>query len=332
VRTAAACGAYHRFQAACALAVPGGVPGRIETDLSRLREFSLEESQWLSETARRDISRLWGELACLYPDDGSQRGEYPLFVSWTGVGRPGWRTALINEGVPEVSQEPVFSSERVPFRRDDAVLASLASRLLRVGALRAGQAEGVSALLSGRDLVLTMPTGGGKSLCYQLAALLTMGTPLVAAPMRALLRDQARRLRAVGITRIGLLVGDDAIETRRALCGLREGKWILALIAPERLDSGSFRDALRATAETVGVPFVAVDEAHCAARRGHDWRPAYRALGARLRVWASSSGRIPVLAALSGGATPGALAEAERVLGLQDPVRENQGRARHNLS
>jgi len=324
--------AFHRLQAACALAVTGGVPERIETDLSRRGDFSLEEAQWLSETARRDVECLWSELARLYPDEGSQLGEEPLFVSWTGVGRGGWRNALVNEGAVEGSHEPVFSAERVPFQRDDAALASLANRLLRVEGLRPGQAEGAAALLSGRDLVLTLPTGGGKSLCYQLAALLTAGTPLVAAPLRALLRDQARRLRTLGITRIGLLSGDDPVETRRALSGLREGRLLLALAAPERLDSGSFRDALRATAEVGGVPFVAIDEAHCAARRGHDWRPAYRALGARLRVWASSSGRTPALAALSGGATPGALAEAERVLGLRDPVREDRGSARDDLS
>lgn len=331
-RTAAACAAFHRLQSACALAVPGGVPERIETDLSRLKEFTFEEVQWLAQTARRDTARLWDELARLHPDARPCMGEEPLFVSWTGVGRAGWRTALVHEGLEEGSREPELSTERVPFQRDDLVLASLARRLLRVGGLRPGQADGAAALLSGRDLVLALPTGGGKSLCYQLAALLTTGTPLVAAPLRALLRDQARRLRTLGITRVGLLVGDDASETRRALSALREGRALLALAAPERLDSASFRDALRATAETGGVPFVAVDEAHCAARRGHDWRPAYRALGSRLRDWASSSGNAPALAALSGGAMPGALAEAGRVLGLKNPVRVDHGRARGNLT
>jgi len=331
-RTAAACGVFHRLQTACALAVPGGVPERIETDLSRLGDFSLEEARWLAETARRDVERLWSDLARLYPDDACGCGDEPLFVSWTGVGRGGWRNALVDDGAVEGSSEPVFSTERMAFQRDDAVLASLASRLFHVGGLRPGQADGAAALLSGRDLLLTLPTGGGKSLCYQLAALLSMGTPLVVAPLRALLRDQARRLRGLGITRIGLLVGDDAAETSRGLRGLREGGSLLTLAAPERLDTASFRDALRAAAETGGVPFVAVDEAHCAARRGHDWRPAYRALGARLRTWAASSGRAPALAALSGGATPGALAEAERVLGLSDPVRAGHGHARSNLT
>lgn len=331
-RAASACAVLHRIQSACLLADPAGVPGRVETDLALLREFSTDESAWLAETARRDLARSWGDILRLYPGDAPKGEAEPLFVSWTGVPRAGQRAALVLDGPAEGGAEPALAAEAPPFRRDDAALAALARRFLRVEGLRPGQAEGAAALLSGRDLVLALPTGGGKSLCYQLAALLTAGTPLVVAPLRALLRDQARRLAAVGITRVGLMVGDDAAETRRAFAGLREGRAILALAAPERLDSGVFRDALRAAAESGGVPFVAVDEAHCAARRGHDWRPAYRVLGARLRVWASSSGRTPALAAISGGASPGALAEAERVLGLQDPVRAGRGAARGNLS
>lgn len=331
-RGAAACSALHRLQAACVLADPGGIPERVETDLARLRSFSSEEASWLAETARRDSARLWDELLRLYPDDCPRRGEGPLLVSWTGVGRAGWRTAFVGEGPPEIPRGPLLSAERPPFCRNDDVLASLAGRCLRVAGLRAGQAEGTSALLEGRDLVLVLPTGGGKSLCYQLAALLTTGTPLVVAPLRALLQDQTRRLAALGISRVGLLVGNDAGQTRRAIEGLRETRFVLALAAPERLDSSSFRDALRAAAEAEGVPFVAVDEAHCAARRGHDWRPSYRTLGSRLRDWASSSGRKPALAAISGGALPGALAEAERVLGLEHPVRASRGISRGNLS
>ena len=331
-RAAAACGVLHRIQVSCALSDPEGVPGKVETDLARLREFSSEEAAWLAETARRDISRLWSDLSRLYPDERASAEGGPLFVSWTGVGRAGMRAALVADGISEGVLRPVLTAEAPPFFRDDAALACAARRLLRVEQFRPGQAEGTCALLSGRDLFLALPTGAGKSLCYQLAALLTDGTPLVIAPLRALLRDQARRLAALGISRVGLLAGDDAVQTRLALRDLRQSRSILAFAAPERLDSASFREALRAAAETARVPFVAVDEAHCAARRGHDWRPSYRVLGSRLRDWSSSSGRAPALAALSGGAMPGALAEAERVLGLSRPVRVNGGSGRENLS
>jgi len=328
-RAPAACAAFHRLQCAAALASPTGVPPRLDSDLASTREYTSEEGAWLAAAARADLARLVALLSALYPEPARDDGA-PAFVSWAGVGRPGWSCAAIAEASPDAA-EFAPRADAPEFRRDDEALAALARRLLGVDALRPGQAQAAAALLAGRDLALFWPTGGGKSLAFQLAALLAPGTALIVAPLRALLRDQARRLAELGVTRVGLLVGDDAAATRRGLADLGAGRLIAALAAPERLDSGSFRRALRGAAETVGVPFVAVDEAHCAARRGHDWRPGYRALGARLRDWCSSSGREPALAAVSGGASPGALAEAERVLGLRAPARAGTGRARRNL-
>jgi RecQ family ATP-dependent DNA helicase len=330
-RAAAAAGAAHRLQAAALLAEPSGLPARLETDLARLGAFSTDESSWLAEAARRDLLRLFGDLARIYPEERVDEGG-GLTVSWTGGSKPGRRSAWITDGAAAGAQPFEPAAEPPRFVRDDAALASLARRLFGARELRAGQAEGISALLSGRDLVLALPTGAGKSLVFHLAALLIPGTALVVAPLRALLRDQARRLAEAGVARVGLLLGDDPESTRRGLADLEAGRSLLTLAAPERLDSGSFRAALRGAAETSGISFVAVDEAHCAARRGHDWRPAYRALGARLRDWASSSGRAPALAALSGGASSAVLSEAERVLGLRDPARVRGGSSRTNLT
>jgi RecQ family ATP-dependent DNA helicase len=328
-RAAAAAGAAHRLQCAAVLAEPSGLPARLETDLARLGLFSTDEAGWLAEASRRDLDRLLWELRRLYPEEAPPEGG-ALFVSWTGTRKPGRRSAWVLDGGGPGERFALIAPPP-GFVRDDAALAALARRLFGARALRPGQAEGLAALLGGRDLVLALPTGAGKSLVFQLAALLASGTALVVAPLRALLRDQARRLAEAGVGRVGLLVGDDPESTRRALTELAAGRLALALAAPERLDSASFRRALRGAVETSGISFIAVDEAHCAARRGHDWRPAYRALGARLRDWASSPGRVPPLAALSGGASPGALAEAERVLGLAAPVRVRAGRPRTNL-
>jgi RecQ family ATP-dependent DNA helicase len=329
-RAPAAAAALHRFQCAAALASPSGLPPRLDGDLARTREFSFEEAEWLAATARADLARLLGALSVLYPEEPRADGG-PVYASWTGAGRPGWTHAGVGAASPDAAGFAP-AADAPDFRRDDAALEALARRLLGVPSLRPGQAEAAAALLAGRDLALFWPTGGGKSLAFQLAALLSPGTALVVAPLRALLRDQARRLAELGVTRVGLLVGDDAAATRRGLDDLAAGRLLLAFAAPERLDSRAFRRALRGAVETVGVPFVAVDEAHCAARRGHDWRPGYRALGARLRDWCSAAGRAPALAAVSGGAAPGALAEAVRVLGLRAPVRVDGGRARRNLS
>jgi RecQ family ATP-dependent DNA helicase len=330
-RAAAAAGAAQRLQAAALLLEPSGLPARLETDLARLGEFSTDEATWLSEAARLDLARLLRDLARLYPEPAASEGG-AAFVSWTGAGKPGRRCAWISDG-GEPGAEPFALDLIAPaFVRDDAALASLARRLFGAPELRPGQADGMAALLSGRDLVLALPTGAGKSLVFQLAALLAPGTALVVAPLRALLRDQARRLAEAGVGRVGLLVGDDPGSTRLGLDELAAGRLLLALAAPERLDSGAFRRALRGAVETRGISFIVVDEAHCAARRGHDWRPAYRALGARLRDWASSPGRAPALAALSGGASSAALSEAEHALGLRSPALVRAGAPRTNLS
>jgi RecQ family ATP-dependent DNA helicase len=327
-RTAAAVAAAHRLQVAALLLEPCGVPSRIECDLGRLDEFSTDEASWLAEAARRDLSRLLGDLNRLYPEEPGDGGA--AFVSWTGEAKPGRRCAVVSDGAAEGTASPELGAAATTFVRDDAALASLARRFFAVEELRPGQAEGIAALLSGNDLSLSLPTGGGKSLVFQLAALLSPGTALVVAPLRALLRDQARRLAESGVD-CALLVGDDPEATRRGLSDLESGRVRLALAAPERLDSASFRRALRGAAEGRGISFVAVDEAHCAARRGHDWRPAYRALGARLRDWTTTPSDVPPLAALSGGTAPGALAEAERALGLRSPVHVRAGAPRDNL-
>ncbi|MDE2489426.1 MAG: ATP-dependent DNA helicase RecQ, partial [Elusimicrobia bacterium] len=329
-RAAVACAELHRLQCAALLAGPAGRPARLSCDLGGGGRFSTAEAQWLAETARGDVARLRDDLGLLYPGDGGEEDE-PLQVRRFSGGRPGLRAAWTRDGGEE--REPYrLEAEPVPFVRDDAALARLARRLLGVPSLRPGQAEGVAALLSGRDLSCSAPTGAGKSLVFQLALLLAPGTALIVAPLRALLRDQRRRLAEAGVSRVGLLVGDDRDETRRALAALESGRLLACLAAPERLDSSAFRRALRGAVEGEGVPFVAVDEAQCAARRGPDWRPAYRALGARLRGWTESPERATPLAAFSGTASPGAVAEAERVLALAAPVRVSAGAARPNLS
>lgn len=315
----------HRLQVA-ALLLEDGRPSRLEADLGRGGGFSMEEAAALALAARGDLARLLSDLDRLYPEGAGAEGG-PLRVSWTGdavradafVGEP-------CEGARPWRPEPAA----VPFVRDDAALASLARRLFGVPELRPGQAEAAAALLAGRDLRLELPTGGGKSLPVHLAALLAPGAALLVAPLRALLRDQARRLAESG-TRVALLCGDEPGRDAAALADLASGASRVVLAAPERLDSARFRAALRAAAETAGFSLAAVDEAHCAARRGHDWRPAYRVLGARLREWCSVPGRVPALAALSGSGGAAALAEAERVLGLGDPARVRTGGARANL-
>ncbi len=140
---------------------------------------------------------------------------------------------------------------------------------------RAGQAEIVQALLDGEDVLAVMPTGSGKSLCYQLPAILRGGLTIVVSPLIALMRDQVRQLQGFGINAASLNSANDEAENQRVYRDLREGSLRLIYVAPERL----VRSETVALLKRSGASLLAIDEAHCVSQWGHDFRPEYLALG-----------------------------------------------------
>jgi len=140
---------------------------------------------------------------------------------------------------------------------------------------RAGQAEIVQALLDGEDVLAVMPTGSGKSLCYQLPAILRDGLTVVVSPLIALMRDQVRQLQGFGINAASLNSANDEVENQRVYRDLREGSLRLLYVAPERL----VRSDTVALLKRSGASLLAIDEAHCVSQWGHDFRPEYLALG-----------------------------------------------------
>ncbi|WP_282024361.1 DNA helicase RecQ [Limimaricola cinnabarinus] len=142
-------------------------------------------------------------------------------------------------------------------------------------AFRPGQEEIVDAVTDGHDVLAIMPTGGGKSLCYQLPALVREGVTVVISPLIALMRDQVRGLREAGVEAGALTSGNTPEETDAVLAALREGRLKLLYMAPERLASGATVPLLK----RAGASLIAVDEAHCVSQWGHDFRPDYLRIG-----------------------------------------------------
>ncbi len=187
----------------------------------------------------------------------------------------------------------------------------------------AGQEPVVSSLLAGRDTLAVMPTGGGKSLCYQLPAMVMEGVTLVISPLIALMKDQVDGLVRKGVPATMINSTLSPAEQSDRLRDLEAGKFKLVYIAPERFRSSQFIRALK----QVPIAFVAVDEAHCLSQWGHDFRPDYLRLSEALELLDH-----PQTAAFTATATPEVQADILKVLKLRDPYVSISGFERPNLS
>ena len=189
-------------------------------------------------------------------------------------------------------------------------------------ALRPGQADVVQAILDGRDALGIMPTGGGKSLCYQLPALCRPGLTVVVSPLIALMKDQVDALQARGIPAAAVNSSLGADEYRQVMQALRYGELKILYVAPERFAQDSFMEMLRG----MQIALLAVDEAHCLSQWGHDFRPDYLRLG-RVREalgW-------PQTVALTATATAHVREDILTTLRLQVPAVIISGFGRENL-
>ncbi|PWT89089.1 MAG: recombinase RecQ [Blastocatellia bacterium] len=188
---------------------------------------------------------------------------------------------------------------------------------------REGQAEVVGAIIEGKDAIVVMPTGSGKSLCYQLPAMMREGATLVVSPLIALMKDQVDSLRAHDLPATFINSSLSESEQWQRIEAVRRGQFKIVYVAPERFRSGRFNAALRA----IRVSLFAVDEAHCISTWGHDFRPDYL----RLKTIRSTLGDVQTLA-LTATATPYVRSDIIQQLGLKQPRTFVSGFDRPNLA
>ena len=190
-------------------------------------------------------------------------------------------------------------------------------------AFRGGQEAVIDALLSGRDVMAVMPTGAGKSVCYQVPALLLPGITIVVSPLVSLMRDQVTALVQMGVPAAYL---NSSLTFRQYLLALdraKAGRYKIIYVAPERLETEGFRSF----AETADISLVAVDEAHCISQWGQDFRPSYL----NIPAFVNSLPKRPPVGAFTATATPDVRGDILKLLALKDPLSVTTGFDRENL-
>ncbi len=188
---------------------------------------------------------------------------------------------------------------------------------------RTGQEQIIQAVFDGNDILAILPTGAGKSICYQIPALVLQGTVIVISPLISLMKDQVDALRRLGVSCAYLNSSLLASEYREVISNALSGEYDLLYIAPERLDTPVFQQMLG----QIPIPLIAIDEAHCVSQWGHDFRPSYRQLAEHIAKLPSR----PRIAAFTATATPEAAEDIAAVLKLDHPEVFVTGFARPNL-
>ncbi len=199
----------------------------------------------------------------------------------------------------------------------------LLQRIFGYREFRPGQEDLINGVLSGQDVFGIMPTGGGKSMCYQIPALLLPGITLVISPLISLMRDQVLALKAAGVPAAYINSTLNGAQVQAVYRNLLAGQYKILYIAPERLDYAGFGNVI----SRLPVSFLAVDEAHCISQWGQDFRPSYL----RIVQFIESLPKRPAVGAFTATATKQVREDIERILKLRNPVRTITGFDRPNL-
>lgn len=188
---------------------------------------------------------------------------------------------------------------------------------------RKGQAQIIESIMTGQDTFALMPTGAGKSICYQIPALLFSGMALVISPLISLMKDQIDALQNIGIAATFINSSLTKRENERRLSGVAAGKYRILYVAPERLDSEEFLEIVAG----LEISLVSIDEAHCVSQWGHDFRQSYR----QIPRFINSLDRRPIVTAFTATATEAVKEDILKLLDLHDPQIYVTGFDRPNL-
>ena len=302
----------------------------ISSDINETGLFDSDESTFVLKSSIQDLLSLLENLGDLYSlqlREGVQNvalgaNSQGIHISFTGKTHSLLSTLLVQcVSLPLHIANSVFTtSPAILDAPSEKALRYFLNYIFRKEDFWEGQLDAISRTLQGKDSIILLPTGAGKSIAFQLASLLLPGRAIVIDPIIALMEDQIDNLQYVGIDRTVAITSQitDPEDRSRVLTLFGQGEYLFAYIAPERFQMVEFRESLLALTTHSPVSLIAIDEAHCVSEWGHDFRTAYLNIGRTSRTYCESNGVTPPLLALTGTASRAVLKDVQRELRIED--------------